>query len=259
MSFETVIYEKKDKVAWISLNRQEVFNAQNAVLIREVVEALEQAKADDDVWVIAITGAGKAFSAGADIGMIADWTSLRVMTGWKVQKKPYDFARQIPKPVIAVVNGVALGGGCELAMGCDIIVASDKARFALPEVGVGIIPGGGGTQMLPRLVGEKKAKELIFTCDQISADEALRLGLVNHVVPHENLMETAEELIGKLLTKSPAMLAMAKMAVNAALEMPLSAGMASEADLLAACFATEDQKEGAKAFLEKRAPDYKGQ
>jgi enoyl-CoA hydratase len=157
-----------------------------------------------------------------------------------------------------MVNGYALGGGCEIAMACDIIIASEKAQFGLPEITVGAIPGGGGTQVLPRLIGEKKAKELIFTGDFISAEEAWRLGLVNQVVSPEKLKETVEELIGKLMSKSPAILRFAKLSVNKSLETPLSVGMASEMDFFALCCSTEDQKEGGKAFLEKRAPAYSG-
>jgi enoyl-CoA hydratase len=243
MKFETVIYEKKDNVAWITLNRPEKFNAQNQTLRSEVMAALEDAKDDDEVQVIVLTGAGdRAFSAGADINMFLDWTTVSVITSTKGSKRPYTFMREIPKPVIAMVNGLALGGGCELAMGCDIIIASENARFGQPEISVGVIPGGVGTQMLPRLVGEKKAKEMIFTGDPISAEEALRLGLV----------------IKKLKSKSPAILKFAKLAVNKSLDTPLSVGVECEADLFAMCFGTQDQKEGAKAFLEKRPPKYTG-
>ncbi len=164
----------------------------------------------------------------------------------------------MPKIIIAMVNGLALGGGCELAMACDMIVASENARFGQPEINVGVIPGAGGTQILPRLIGEKKAKELVFTGDFISADEALRLGLVNKVVPADKLKEAVEEIIGKIMKKSPAIMQLAKIAVNKSFETPLSVGMVDEADLFAMCFGTEDQKEGARAFLEKRPPVYKG-
>ena len=259
MEFKTIIYEKKENVAWITLNRPEVLNAQNETLLAELTTALEQAKVDDEVWVIVLTGAGdKAFSAGADIGEFLAWTPIDVIKRFKGAKRPFEFIREIPKPVIAMVNGFALGGGCELAMACDMIVASENARFGQPEINVGVIPGGGGTQVFPRLVGEKKAKELVFTGDFISAEEALKFGLVNKVILKEKLGEAVEELIGKLKSKSPAILKFAKLAVNKSLETPLSIGMASETDLFAMCFGTQDQKEGAKAFLEKRAPSYKG-
>ena len=259
MEFETIIYEKKDNVAWITLNRPKVLNAQNQTLIDEVNAALEQGKDDDEVYVIVITGAGdRAFSAGADISMFPNWGPIDVIKWTKGSKRPYEFIREIPKPVIAMVNGVALGGGCEIAMACDMIIAAESAQFGQPEISVGVIPGGAGTQMLPRLVGEKKAKELVLTGDFISADEALRLGLVNKVVPGDKLRGAVDEVINKLKSKSPAILRFAKLAVNKSLETPLSAGIQSEADFFALCFGTEDQKEGAKAFLEKRSPKYTG-
>lgn len=259
MDFETIIYDKKENVAWITLNRPRVLNAQNETLLAELIGALEQAKDDGEVYVIVITGAGdRAFSAGADIGMFPAWTPSDVIRKVKGTKRPYEFIREIPKPVIAMVNGLALGGGCELALACDMLVASDNARFGQPEITVGVIPGAGGTQILPRLVGEKKAKELVFTGDLISAEEALRLGLVNKVVPSDQLRGSVEDLINKLKSKSPAILSFAKLAVNKSLDTPLSVGMSCEQELFAMCFGTEDQKEGARAFLEKRAPNYKG-
>lgn len=259
MELETIIYEEKENVAWITLNRPEVRNAQNDTLRGELVAALEKAKEDDNVHVIVITGAGdKAFSAGADIGDFTTWNTVDVVKKFKGKKRAYDVVRETLKPVIAMVNGLALGAGCELVMACDMVVASDNARLGLPEINVGVIPGGSGTQMLPRLVGEKKAKEFIFTGALIPAEEALRLGMVNMVVPKERLKETVEELIGKLKTKSPAILRFAKLAVSRSLETPLSVGMESEKELFALCFGTEDQKEGVQAFLEKRTPKYKG-
>lgn len=259
MQFETIIYEKKENVAWITFNRPDKLNAQNQTLMGEVVTALEQANDDDEVYVIVITGAGdRAFSAGADISMFIKWSSIDVVNWTKASRRPYEFIRQIPKPVIAMVNGLALGGGCEVAIACDIIIASENAQFGQPEISVGVIPGGGGTQVLPRLVGEKRAKELVFTGDFISAQEALRIGLVNKVVPPDKLRETVDELVGKLKSKSPAIMKFAKLSVNMSLETPLSVGFKSEGDLFALCFGTEDQKEGARAFLEKKAPKYTG-
>jgi enoyl-CoA hydratase len=259
MNLENILYEKKKNVAWITFNRPKALNAQNQELLSELIHVAEDANRDDYVRVIVLTGAGdKAFSAGADIGEILMWSPLDFVKLFKGAKRAYELMREIPKPVIAMVNGYALGGGCEIAMACDIIIASEKAQFGLPEITVGAIPGGGGTQVLPRLIGEKKAKELIFTGDFISAEEAWRLGLVNQVVSPEKLKETVEELIGKLMSKSPAILRFAKLSVNKSLETPLSVGMASEMDFFALCCSTEDQKEGAKAFLEKRSPVYSG-
>ena len=259
MDFETIIYEKKDNVGWITFNRPKVLNAQNQTLMAEVMTALEVAKNDDEVYVIVLTGAGdRAFSAGADISMFPQWTPIDVIKWNKASRRPYEFVREIPKPVIAMVNGIALGGGTEIAMGCDMVIASENAIFGQPEISVGVIPGGAGTQMLPRLVGEKKAKEMILTGDSITADEAFRLGLVNKVVPADKLRGAVDEVIGKLKSKSPAILKFAKLAVNKSLETPLSVGIQSEGDLFALCFGTEDQKEGAKAFLEKRPAKYTG-
>ena len=259
MDFEAIIYEKEDEVAWMTLNRPEVLNAQNDVLRNELMAAIEDAREDDEVKVIVITGAGeKAFSAGADISMFTKWNPVDVTKKFKGKKRQYEMLRETLKPVIAMVNGLTLGGGCELAMACDIIIASDNARFGQPEINVGIIPGGGGTQILPRLIGEKKAKELIFTGKFISAQEALNLGLINMVVPREKLKDTVVEFISKLKDKSPAILRFAKLAVNRSLETPLPIGMESEKELFALCFGTDDQKEGVTAFFEKRRPNYTG-
>jgi len=257
-SYENILYEKKGHVAWITLNRPEVMNAQSMQLRQELVQALETTRLDDEVYVVVLTGAGdKAFSAGADISEFpklypADQIRRRG------EQTPYEFIRQMPKPVIAMVNGFALGGGCELALACDIVIASDNAQFGQPEIRVGIIPGAGGTQILTRLIGEKKAKELVFTGRSISAEEAVQLGIANQVVSKEKLRETVEKLVDTLLKRSPVILKLAKMAVNKALETTLSTGLAYEKDLFAMCFGTEDQKEGARAFLEKRDPTYTG-
>jgi len=261
IGFKRLIYEKKGHVAWIIFNRPEVRNAQDPLLREELTKALELGREDDDIYVMVITGAGEAFCAGGDISGFpsgpVDFME-RIGMQLKGKKRPIELVREIPKPIIAMVNGPALGAGMELAMACDIIIASEDAKFGQPEIKVGLIPGGGGTQVLPRLVGEKKAKELVFTGDVISAEEALQIGLVNKVVPKEKLRVTVEELVATLLRRSPIILKLAKMAVNKALETSLSVGLAYESDLCALCFATEDLKEGAKAFSEKRPPAYKG-
>lgn len=259
--FEKLIYEKKDHVAWITLNRPDVRNAQDPIIRGEIVRALELGRDDEEVYVMVITGAGEAFSAGGDIsGFPQGPVDFMEKIGQQVKgtKRPIELAREIPKPIVAMVNGLALGAGCELAMACDIIIASENAKFGQPEIRVGLIPGGGGTQVLPKLVGEKKAKELVFTGDIISAEEALRIGLVNRVVPKEKLRENVEEFVETLTKRSPIMLKFAKMAINKTLETSLSVGLAYESDLCAICFSTEDIKEGAKAFAEKRPPVYKG-
>lgn len=261
VGFERIIYEKKGHVVWITLNRPKARNAQDPLTREEITTALEMGRDDDEVFVMVITGAGDAFCAGGDIVNFPqnpvefmDRIGLQI----KGKKRPIEMAREIPKPIIAMVNGLALGAGMELAMACDMIIASEAAKFGQPEIKVGLIPGGGGTQVLPRLVGEKRAKELVFTGNIISADEAMRIGLINRVVPKEKLRESVEELVVNLLQKSPIILKFAKMAVNKTMEMSLSAGLAYESDLCALCFGTEDLKEGARAFSEKRPPAFKG-
>ena len=258
MQLQTVIYEKNNYLSWITLNRPEARNAQTDTMRTEIMQCLEDSRDDDNIRIIIITGAGdKAFSAGADISEFPQKTPADVLKG-KGVKRPVELLREIPKPIIAMVNGLALGGGCEIAMACDIIIASDNAQFGQPEVKVGVIPGAGGTQILTRLVGEKKTKELIFTGNFISAKEALELGLINKVVPQDKLKEAIIEFADSIKQHSPIILKLAKLAINKSLETTLSIGLDYERDLFAMCFGTEDQKEGAKAFLEKRKPEYKG-
>jgi enoyl-CoA hydratase/carnithine racemase len=258
MEFKTIGFEKKDSLAWITLNRPEVRNAQNDTVRAEITRALEDCRDDDDVRIIIITGAGdKAFSAGADISEFPKRAPADILKG-KGVKRMTDLLREIPKPAIAMVNGLALGGGCELAMACDIIIASENAQFGQPEINVGVIPGAGGTQVLPRLVGEKKAKEMVFTGAFISAQEALSWGLINKVVPADKLKDAVLEMSKAMMRHSPIILKLCKLAINKSLDVPLTVGLDYERDLFAMCFGTEDQKEASKAFLEKRKPVYKG-
>ena len=257
-TYEFILYEKTDRVAWITLNRPEALNAQSDGLRAELVDALEQASDDEDVFVVVITGSGeKAFSAGADVAQYVTRVPSYVVSQ-KYILRPFELIRNMTKPVVACVNGLALGAGCELMISCDIIIAAEDVKIGQTEVRVGLIPGGGGTQVLPRLVGEKKAKELIFTGRMISATEAMNLGIINQVVPREELREATQKLLDELLRNSPAIIGLAKIAINRSLEVPLQAGMSYERDLFALAFSYEDQKEGAKAFLEKRKPSYKG-
>lgn len=257
-SLETVLYEKADHVAWITLNRPDKWNAQSDQLRTEMVQALEWASFDDDVYLVVITGSGdKAFSAGADIDEFPTRYPHDAMV-YKARRRPHEAIREMPKPVIAMVNGLALGGGCELVLAADLAIAADTARFGQTEIRVGVIPGCGGTQVLPRLMGEKRAKELIFSGRMMEADEALQYGIVNQVVPAAELRAATEKLCAGLLRNSPAILKMAKAAINKALDLPLSVGMNYEREMYAMCFGTDDQKEGAKAFLEKRKPQYTG-
>jgi enoyl-CoA hydratase len=257
-TYEFIMYEKADRVAWITLNRPEAMNAQSDGLRMELVDALEKASEDEEVFVVVITGSGdKAFSAGADVAQYVTRVPSYVVSQ-KYILRPFELIRNMTKPVVACVNGLALGAGCELMISCDIIIAADDVKIGQTEVRVGLIPGGGGTQVLPRLVGEKKAKELIFTGRMITAEEAKDLGIINQVVPREQLREATDSLVGELLRNSPAIIGLAKIAINRSLEIPLQAGMSYERDLFALAFSYEDQKEGATAFLEKRKPTYKG-
>jgi enoyl-CoA hydratase len=257
-NYEFIIYEKADRVAWITLNRPEALNAQSDGLRAEMVDALENASLDEEVFVVVITGSGeKAFSAGADVAQYVSRVPSYVVAQ-KYVTRPFELIRNMTKPVVCMVNGLALGAGCELMISCDIIIAAEDVKLGQTEVRVGLVPGGGGTQVLPRLVGEKKAKELIFTGAMISATEAMNLGIVNQVVPRNELREATQKMVDSLLRNSPAIIGLAKIAINRSLETPLQAGMSYERDLFALAFSYEDQKEGAKAFLEKRKPEYKG-
>lgn len=256
--YATVLYEVDGSTAWITLNRPEKRNAQSDELRTEMSLALERTGLDPDVHVVVITGAGdQAFSAGADID---EFPTRQLVDGVanKARRRPHETIRVLPKPVIAMVNGLALGGGCELVLAADLAVAADTARFGQPEIRVGVIPGCGGTQVLPRLMGEKRAKEFIFSGRMMDAEEALSYGIVNKVVPLADLREATEKMASDLLRNSPAILKIAKMAVNKSLDLPLTVGMDYERELFAMCFGTADQKEGATAFFEKRKPEYTG-
>jgi enoyl-CoA hydratase len=258
MAFENVLIEKRGRVAIMTINRPDKLNALNIATRHEILAAFDQLAADDEVRVVVITGAGeKAFIAGADINEFSGMSAVgqrAVMKG----RRAFDAVEDFPKPVIAMINGFALGGGCELAMACDIRVASTRAKLGQPEIKLGIIPGGGGTQRLTRLIGEGRAMELTLTGDMISADEAERVGLVNHVYPPEELEAKTIELANKIAEMSPVALAMAKQAVKNAARLDLRAGLDAEVDLFSLCFSSEDKEEGVRAFIEKRKPDFKG-
>ena len=257
-SYETLLVERRGAVALLTINRPEKRNALNIQTRTEGAAALDELREDESVRVVVITGAGeKAFVAGADIGEFAGRTAVTqrdVMTG----RSLFTAVDTFPKPVVAMINGFCLGGGCELAMSCDLRIASEKARFGQPEINLGIIPGGGGTQRLTRLVGESKAMELILTGEMIDAQTALSLGLVNRVVPHEELGAKTMELANLIAAKSPVALRMAKEAVKTAARSTLDEGLRREIDLFALCFSSEDKDEGVSAFLEKRRPEFKG-
>ncbi len=258
MAFNNIVLERRGRVAVITINRPEKLNALNIATRREIVDAFESLRDDASIRVVVITGAGeKAFIAGADIGEFAGRTALQqreIMRGCR----SFDGMEDFPKPVIAMINGYALGGGCELAMACDIRIASSQAKLGQPEIKLGIIPGGGGTQRLPRLIGEGKAMELILTGEMISAEEALRLGLVNQVTPPAELEARTMELANRIAEMSPVALMAAKQAVKSASRLDLRAGLDTETDLFALSFSSEDKEEGVRAFLEKRKPEFKG-
>jgi enoyl-CoA hydratase len=258
--YNFVLYEKiADKnYAKITINRPDVMNALNVDVRKEILQALDDAEADSNVRAVVITGSGeKAFSAGADIRMFQTMNSITAKSYLQISKGASKKIENFPKPVIAAVNGYAIGGGLELAMSCDIIVASENAKFGQSEINVGIIPGVGGTQRLPRIVGLKRAKEMIFTGDLIDSKKALEIGLVNSVVPYSELIRSVESLVGKIASKSPLILRLAKEALNSS-SAGLPAGLDYESALFALCFSSNDQKEGANAFIEKRKPNFSG-
>ena len=250
--------ERDGAVAILTIDRPEKRNALSAAVRAELIAALDELRGDAEVRVLVVTGAGeKAFVAGADIAEFAERTPLEqraAMTGRRV----FDEIAAFPKPVIAMINGFALGGGCELALACDLRVAADTAKLGQPEINLGIIPGGGGTQRLPRVVGTGQAMRLVLSGEIISAAEALRIGLVDVVHPAAELRERTLEVARGMAAKSPVALQMAKSAIRAAAEMPMAAGLAYETELFATCFASDDKREGVAAFLEKRPASFTG-
>ena len=257
-TYESILVERRERVAVLTINRPEKRNALNIQTRAEGAAALNELGADDNVRVVVITGAGdKAFIAGADIAEFAERTAI-TQREVMLERGLFNAFDTFPKPVIAMVNGYCLGGGCEVALACDIRVASDKASFGQPEINLGIIPGGGGTQRLTRLVGEGKAMEMILSGEIINAEEAFRIGLVNHVVPADQLEAKTMEIANRIAEKSPIALRLAKEAVKIASRSSLDEGLRREVDLFALCFSSEDKDEGVKAFLEKRKADFKG-
>jgi enoyl-CoA hydratase len=249
--FENLLFDNKSGIAHVTVNRPSVRNALNSATMRELRELFEQIKNDEAVRVVILTGSGdKAFVAGADINELATLAPVAGKDYSLAGQAVFDSIEHLGKPVIAAVNGYALGGGCELAMACTFRIASENALFGQPEVKLGIIPGYGGTQRLARLVGSGQAAQILMTGEMINAEEALRIGLVNQVVPRGALIETAEAIAKKILANAP-------LAVEFCLDA-LGRGMELEATLFGLCCATEDMKEGTKAFLEKRAPNFRG-
>jgi enoyl-CoA hydratase len=254
MAYQNIILEKEESIAIITFNRPEAMNALNNQTREEFRGAIAAVAADDQVKVLILTGSGKAFVAGSDIKEFSQTTPY---IAHNIQRLG-EMVEKLEKPVIAAVNGFCLGGGNEIAMACDILIASEKAKFGQTEINIGIIPGGGATQRLSRLIGVCRAKELIYTGDIISAEEAYRLGLVNRVVPAEQLMPVAKELAKKIAGKSAAALKLAKTAINRGVQTDLESGLKYEYELYALALSLEDRVEGVNAFLEKRAPKFVG-
>jgi enoyl-CoA hydratase len=255
-SYKNILTSTEDQIGIVTLNRPQVLNALSHELMGELTQALEAFDRDENVRAIVLTGSERAFAAGADIKEMSDETSISIML--KDQFATWDKVKNVKKPIIAAVSGFALGGGCELAMTCDIIVASESAQFGQPEINIGVIPGAGGTQRLTRCVGKYKAMEMILTGRPITAHEAMEAGLVNRVVPVELFLEEAKNLAKEIAKRPPLAVQMAKEAVLKTFDVPITEGLNFERKNFYALFSSEDQKEGMKAFLEKRAASFVG-
>lgn len=257
-TYETLLVEQRQQITYATLNRPTALNALSFDLRRDLKQFFTDIQAARDIRLVILTGAGRAFCAGADI---KEWHEPNSVTDDREARQQLSFweaMNHCEQPIIAAINGYALGGGCELAMCCDIRIASEQAQLGLTEVTLGIIPGGGGTQRLPRLVGRGKALELILTGKRIDAYEALRLGLVEEVVAHDHLMSTVETLGQTIISRAPLAVKYAKEAISRGLELPLEAGLKVESELYTLLRTTEDRLEGARAFKEKRPPQFKG-
>lgn len=259
LALANVQYEKKDSIGYVTVNRPKVLNALNTPTWTDLHAAFEDAKADASVRGVILTGAGdRAFIAGADISELAHVDAYDAEESSRFGQGVLDLIENLGKPVIAAINGFALGGGCETAMACTIRIAAEHARFGQPEVKLGLLPGGGGTQRLPRLVGKGRALQLILTGETISAQEAYRIGLVNEVVAAANLIDRAETILKQIMANAPIAVKFSLEAANKGMETSQSEGLVLEASFFGICAATEDKKEGTAAFLEKRAPQFRG-
>ncbi|MGS0763591.1 short-chain-enoyl-CoA hydratase [Syntrophomonas curvata] len=259
MAYENLILEKEGGLATLYVNRPKALNALNKDTLLEMKDAIASINNDPEIDVLIITGAGdKAFVAGADIAFMQNLTAVEGREFGALGQTVFRMIEAMEKPVIAAVNGFALGGGCELAMCCDFRIASSKAKFGQPEVGLGITPGFGGTQRLPRLVGSGMARQMLYTADLINASEALRIGLVNSVVAPEELMDLVKAIAGRIMSKGKLAVRFCKAAANEGLQTDIDRAMTIEADLFGLCFSTEDQKEGMTAFIEKRSANFTG-
>ncbi|MBI3164747.1 MAG: enoyl-CoA hydratase/isomerase family protein [Chloroflexi bacterium] len=256
MTYTTILTETRGRVGIVTLNRPKAMNAFNLQMLGELFDALEGFDKDPSIGAIIVTGNEKAFAAGADIKEMAESSYVKMLTSGHVQV--WDRIRAIRKPVIAAVSGWALGGGCEFVLSCDMVIASDSAKFGQPEITIGVIPGAGGTQRLARLVGKYLAMEMVINNRTLTAQEALQFGLANRIVPVEGYLDAAVSFAEEIASRAPIAVRMAKDAVNAAFETTLTEGLAVEKRNFYPLFATEDQKEGMRAFVEKRNPEWKG-
>lgn len=257
--YNSLLFEVNNGIGTITLNRPKALNALNCELLTELDSLLDVILKDQSIQIVIVTGSGeKSFVAGADITEMKDMSAIEGRNWGKFGQSVFEKLESLPQPVIAAVNGFALGGGCELAMACDIRIVSEKAKFGQPEVTLGITPGFAGTQRLPRLVGKGRAKEMLYTGDVIDAQEAYRIGLANKVVPAEELMPAALALAEKIKSRAAVAVQLCKAAVNKGLNMDLESGVAYEAEVFGLCFATADQKEGMTAFVEKRKAAFTG-
>lgn len=255
--YENIKFEVKDGIAFVTINRPKAMNALNMDVLSELYDAFTKMECMDDVKAVIVTGEGKAFVAGADIAQMHKLNAIEGRNMMRMGHRVMNLIENIDKPVIAAVNGFALGGGCELSMACDIRIASEKAKFGQPEVGLGIIPGFGGTQRLSRLVGKGMAKYLIMTAEMIPASEAHRIGLVEKVVAPDDLLAEAEKVARTIASKAPIAIATAKSAINNGYDMDMKSASQFEIETFTAAFGSDDKAEGMAAFLEKRAPEFK--
>lgn len=256
---QNILYEKKGPIAYATLNRPKVLNALNQAVFAELRATFEDVRDDSNIRGVILTGSGeKAFAAGADIAEMSTYTAAQAEEATRRAQSVTELIENIGKPVIAAVNGFALGGGCELAMACTIRIAAESAKFGQPEVKLGIMPGAGGTQRLPRLVGKGRALQLILSGEVISAQEAYRIGLVNEVVPLSDLMSRSEAILNQILANAPLGVKFSIDAVNKGLDGSVSEGLLIEASLFGICAGSDDKKEGTSAFLAKRAPQFQG-
>ena len=259
LKLENVVYDKKGPIGYVTLNRPKVMNALNKATINELQGVFEDARNDSAVRGVILTCAGeKAFAAGADIAEIANNTAVEAEEATRGGQALTDLIENLGKPVIAAVNGFALGGGCELAMACTIRIAAESAKFGQPEVRLGVMPGYGGTQRMPRLIGRGRALKLILSGEVIDASEAYRIGLVDELEPDTHVIERAETVLKKIMANAPLSVRYALEAVNKGLETSVAEGLLLEASLFAICTSTDDKKEGTSAFMEKRSPNFRG-